>query len=481
MDTASQLESYSDDLATSVRGLSTYIRSSDEQPSLPRQSPAVGSEVHREVQRAKASILSSIAKIRASVCGPADLLKHLASQCEITACLRWLGEFQILACIPLSGSVPVKDMADLSGVPEEQLTRVIRLTATIGFLHESQPGHVCHTPLSAAFVSDPSFLDAAMFLAESVAPAALQMAEATQRTQLSYRPNGSAYNLAFNTTEPFQVARDERPRLSRQWTAYLHHAGGLHTADNVIEILTRLNCSGGESESVRMVEINAPSTATAQSLVEAYPTLHYVVQVANTATGAPCRFALNTAATTFRTADRPAPAREPLDAGLNPRITVANRAPGTRQIVTDAAVYIVHPPPVLGTPAPGTPALEAILAELQVHFGVLRANGSVMLILTDRLLPEPGSVLDPEVEAVARARDLTMLQLANEGETELLELIALVDSVRDGEGGLVVANKLRLRGEIIVALTVKYQAYADASGEMQQCRQTDVSALFESV
>jgi hypothetical protein len=164
-------------------------------------------------------------------------------QNQILACLRWLGDFQILACIPLAGSVPIKDLVDLAGVPEPQLCRIIRLTATSGFLHEPQPGYVAHTPLSMPFVTNPAYLDAAMFLAESAAPSALQMVYATQRFGDSSRPNESAYNLALNTLKPFHIARQELPKLNRQWGAYIHNSGGLHAASNVADILIQLNWS----------------------------------------------------------------------------------------------------------------------------------------------------------------------------------------------------------------------------------------------
>lgn len=109
------------------------------------------------------------------------------------------------------------------------LTRIIRLTATAGFLQEPKPGNVAHTPLSAPFVANPSFLDAVMFLAESVAPAALQMA------------NESAYNLGPNTTKSFHTLCNEQPKLSRQWSAYLQHAAGLYAADSVVDILAQMD------------------------------------------------------------------------------------------------------------------------------------------------------------------------------------------------------------------------------------------------
>ncbi len=146
----------------------------------------------------------------------------------------------MLACIPLNGSVPFKDLADLAGVPETQLCRVVRMTATAGFLYEPQPGQVAHSALSAPFVTKPSFLDAAMFLSETVAPTALQMAVATQRFGHSQRPNESVYNVAFNTSTTFSSAFEQRSKLKRQWPAYLRYATDDVDA-SVTEILTRLD------------------------------------------------------------------------------------------------------------------------------------------------------------------------------------------------------------------------------------------------
>lgn len=155
------------------------------------------------------------------------------------ACLQWLGEFQVLACIPLSGSVPAKDVAELAGVPEGTLSRIVRMTATAGFLCEPQPGFISHTPLSSPFVVKPSYLDAAMFLAETAAPVALQMSASTQRYGNSERPNESAFTVAFNTSQSFQTACEQKVKLQRQWPAFLRCAGDMD--DGVAELLGRLD------------------------------------------------------------------------------------------------------------------------------------------------------------------------------------------------------------------------------------------------
>ena len=142
------------------------------------------------------------------------------------------------------------------------------------------------------------------------------------------------------------------------------------------------------------------------------------------------------------------------------RITVATRAQGGRQTVTDAAVYILHLPSASASLSSAPALASAILGELQVHLGVLHASRGVMLILTARLLPHPGSIPDPEIEAMARSRDLSLRQLTNEGEIEMQELLEMIDTVRDSVGKLAVTSKL-YRENIVVALVVKYLFDAD--------------------
>ena len=138
------------------------------------------------------------------------------------------------------------------------------------------------------------------------------------------------------------------------------------------------------------------------------------------------------------------------------RITVQKRMPAAVQVVKDAAVYILR----LSAPFPPLPA--QILAELSAHLGILRANASATLILAPPLLPEPGTV-GSIVEAMARLRDLSRLQLTNESGLELGELIEMVNSVHDSKGRLIVVNKLRSRDGATVALGVKYEVCPQAT------------------
>ena len=182
------------------------------------------------------------------------------------------------------------------------------------------------------------------------------------------------------------------------------------------------------------------------ALAERYPALRFVVQISEAAT--------KDAIESEKVKD------------LGSRIILQKRSPGAAQNVKDAAVYIVRPSASLSTGSPHS-LRERILVELRAHLGVLRTtHRSVTLVLAPRLLPEPGSV-EPELEAMARLRDLSREQLGNVREMEMEELIDVVNSVRDSTGFLIVVNKLRSPDSARVALGIRYQTFADEPNESE--------------
>lgn len=144
-------------------------------------------------------------------------------------------------------------------------------------------------------------------------------------------------------------------------------------------------------------------------------------------------------------------------ASFNANLSITYRSPGMPQPVKDAAVYILHLPAVGPRPSTGGSAAVLIKSELQAYLEPLRANRSILLILTSRLLPEPGSPCGPDVETVARARDLCMRQLAGEGEMEMSEVLGTIEATRDNGGKLVVTSQLRGHNNLVLGLVVKHQ------------------------
>ncbi|THC93442.1 hypothetical protein EYZ11_007061 [Aspergillus tanneri] len=186
-------------------------------------------EAPPEAHRARKSTLAAIHQLEVLLGEPTDFLQRLAIQ------VSYKEGTEVLACIPLHGSVPMKDVSDLADVPEARLWRVVRMTATAGFLQEPEPGSVAHTALSALFFTKPSHLDAAMFLAGTLSPAALQMADTTKHLEWSEHPKTSSFASHY----------EQQPRLQRQCMAYLRYATGdaSATGTDILTCLERLRGS----------------------------------------------------------------------------------------------------------------------------------------------------------------------------------------------------------------------------------------------
>lgn len=212
-----------------------------------------------------------------------------------------------------------------------------------------------------------------------------------------------------------------------------------------------------------MWQVNARSASMARSLAERFPSLRLTVQIDDVQPAPLSQEAPWLGGTTGLAQVAPDPAHADNNDSCGPsaadNISVTYRSAGMPQHVKDAAVYILHLPSASPRPPPaGGSAAALIRSELQGYLDLLRNSGGVVLVLTARLLPEPGSLCGPEVEAVARARDLCMLQLAGEGEMEMAEVLGMIGTVRDSAGGLVVTSHLRSHNNLIVALVVKHQA-----------------------
>ncbi|PYI14342.1 hypothetical protein BO99DRAFT_345279 [Aspergillus violaceofuscus CBS 115571] len=416
-----QLEAVSRDLSAAVEELASHCRHGGIDSLGVRPPQLLPTGAPPDVHRARESALASLTKLQVMLAEPTDLLQNLAGQVQLLACMQWLGDLQVPACIPLEGTALIKDVSNLIGVPESQLSRVIKMATTGGFLQEPQPGHVSHSEISAAFVTKPSYLDAAMFLAETAVPAALTKATSIkQDSDSDERKDGIPCLSAFGTASEAQL-----PRLQRQWQAYLRYGTG-HVCDMAIDVLTCLEGVRTTNESI--VEVGARSTERAIALATQYPSLRFTVQLQSS--------------------------RHDRLRTSNPRTTISHRQPGSPQPILNAALYILNCPiPVPGSSSALVPTQLA--AELRAHLPALRLNRSATLVVI-----APSASDSDEGTRLTRIRDLSLLQLARQRELGLSEVINLLNGISDGEGRLVLVNQVRSAGKYgVVALEVKYQPH----------------------
>ncbi|KAI1758538.1 hypothetical protein GGR53DRAFT_529466 [Hypoxylon sp. FL1150] len=435
-----QIEYHSSGVAHSVRSLSAYIRDNTWETNSGDSSgdgldkPLLPASVSDDAHHARRSILSHVSQIQTLLEQPADFLQRLTRQNQMLACLRWLSEYQVLACIPLQGRVPSNDVAVLLGVPESHLVRIVQMTAIEGFLCQPEPGKLAHTALSAPFVEDPSLLDAAFFLSEIAAPTALQMAAATRRWGPTSKGNETPYNIALDTSTAFSSACQQSPRMRRQWPSYLQHGMGDIEA-GVTDVLTKLDWRSLGNSTI--VDSTATSVTTAIKLATLHPSLRFFVQMSNVATS--CE----------------------LTAALASRIVVQQRTHGAPQQVRDAALFMVR------LPVTSQVSSSRVCGELNAHISALSANPRARLLLViPSVLRDAGGGTGAEIEVQARLRDMAFWQIKNEGELEIEGLIGLISGVRDGEGQLAIVNKFAATRHPAVAFEIRYQAYAERAPQM---------------
>ena len=236
------------------------------------------SETTDEILATRRNLCGTVNRFQSFLASPSYFIQQLATQVQIKssllvawirnfgltapfqnqllACVKWLGESQVIAFVPLSGSISIEGLADLADVPELILSRVVRMIATAEFLQELQAGFVAHTSLSASFMTELFYFDAVMFLANNVAPSALDLTSVLQKLVKTVPPSSrknviSSPTSALDSDRSFASACANNPQLSRQWSAYQNNMPA--SDDRLASLLSQLNWQSlGESTLVHV-------------------------------------------------------------------------------------------------------------------------------------------------------------------------------------------------------------------------------------
>ncbi|KAK5713213.1 hypothetical protein LTR15_011576 [Elasticomyces elasticus] len=390
-----------------------------------------------ELIEARNSLCRILTRLHTILAGPSAFLQSLTTQTHLLACVKWLGESQVISCVPLSGSVAFEELATLASVPELILSRMVRLSATAGFLREVQPGVVAHTDLSAAFSTQLSYLDATLFLSRHITPSALQLTsgcltDETAPTGSVGNSSGSARDLIRTPSRASFDGRDSRIRF-RQWSAYKNSMVGVD--DSASTLLQQIDWKSlGKGVVVYICATHSRSTS--QALLQLSHPLAVIIQ-------------------TYDAASPDILESSEVDSRL---LKVQFRSPTELQPVRDAVMYVLQPglSPSIGS---GIASRELLTAELHSHLSVLQANPLAILIVAPTLLPEANSG-QVDLEVQARLQDFAHILLNNESAWEVSELMKLVDEVVNMHGRLVVVDRLQSAGCATIALVVQYRLYA---------------------
>lgn len=306
-------------------------------------------------------------------------------------------------------------------VSVSELSRVIRFTATSGFLWEPQPDYVAHTDLSRHYLLRMSLSDAVLFFGDAVFSTTLNTPLTTQsQGQARHVSNIVLSNAGPGMKLPFNPHRYQ-PKLKRQANAFQRQilrqalASGTTTAD-LLELWIGKLCS----DNVTVVQICCDSEAIAWEIARRHPQLYFVTQMPATDMETPHEISENGFA---------------LD-----HMTIQHCVPMTAQRMTDAALYIVHlpSPSILVTPSD---ILSQATQMLWIHFDILRQNRYSKLVLVANGLVGCAKA-NSKAEVAARTYDLLLMQMTMDNHAITMEKIEqLVNTVQDASSRLTICTK----------------------------------------
>ena len=110
--------------------------------------------------------------------------------------------FGIDQAVPLEGTISFAELGHKVGLPENRVRSIVRCSMVSNIFAEPFPNEVAHTPASALLVHDPPMRDLYGHFLEECFPITPKLAEAWKRDPMGVIQNQSAFNVAFNTTDP---------------------------------------------------------------------------------------------------------------------------------------------------------------------------------------------------------------------------------------------------------------------------------------
>lgn len=428
---------------------------------------AVPKDASEEIINAKRVLYEATSSVQQLLLSPTDFHLHATLDLQRLASYRWLVNFDIPNHVALDESVRYGAVATSANVSEDQLMRIARLAMTGGLFHEPVAGCIAHTPISAGLRSPSPVRDTMLFLTETNLPTATKIVEMT-RSQMSPPTkegsttaiNGStaatdrprtAFQLAHNTPLPFFPYLSTHPQIASRLAAGMRTVSAA-SESHVSHLLASYPWSS-LPRGTTILDLGGSRGHISLALAASHPQLHFIVQ------DLPSVIANATS--------------QPLAADIQPRVTFH-------------AHDFLQPQPTAHHDAVDIFLIRQCLNNWPHHdaLRILRAllpcleGEHKRLLINNVVVPEPFSTrTSPEAdtaqsreesrevygcgmrdEAIARVRDLAMLQLMDGAERDLRQWRVLLS---EADPRLEIVRVAKPEGSLLSLLEVKLGASGD--------------------
>ncbi|KAJ9606818.1 hypothetical protein H2200_008828 [Cladophialophora chaetospira] len=395
-----------DDFNSSAKVIRRYLVSRERDKTVQKSDSAppelLLASAPGKVRDANKVIFEAMANIQKMIIDPVELIRQIMIEFQKLSCLRWIVHLNIPVHVSLDTPISYAVVAQAAKVPEQQLRQVARMAATSGFLSQPSPNMLAHTPLSARFVTNPLYREAALYQTETEGGIALNMTPMTSKYRGSEKINETAHNIFDKTDLRYFQYLDKRSKSVFRYQAAMTVLGGYGKETSTRHLVEMFDWAGlGEAE---VVDVGNSTGHASIALAQAFPKLRFTVQ------------------------------------DLDPMIIKASHSPLLAG-VKDRIRFVFHDyfQPLMRPRAKASVFLLRLV--LQIHSKttaqtILRNIASVMrpgavILLNNVILPDAGTG-ELRKEALERAKSLMLMQAMNGADREEAEFRELVEGAGAG-------------------------------------------------
>lgn len=142
----------------------------------------------------------------------------------------------------------------VAGVSESHLKSVCRMAMTTGLFCEPEPNRVAHTATSLLLATNQDFAAWAKCVSEYMYASSSHLAQASEKSFRSGRPEHSAYSAAYGTDTTFPDALRQNPKLARDFGGFLRATQSIY-ANDVQHVLDGFDW--GSLKHAKVVDVSA--------------------------------------------------------------------------------------------------------------------------------------------------------------------------------------------------------------------------------
>ncbi|CAG8956540.1 hypothetical protein HYFRA_00003929 [Hymenoscyphus fraxineus] len=273
MTSTSRILELSTIISTNTQKIDTYLLVNDlPQPSFQEHGPlkVLPDGSPPELEQARIEAVEASIELQQLLQGPDSLLTPTINSTALTA----IHEFKLALKVPLEGEISFVDLAELGGIFEHDLRRIIRFAISHHRIFlEPRKGFVAHSAASKRLAESQILQMVVGLTVDDVWPAQARTVDALKKFGKSQEPNASGFALANHTDLQFYSFLSQYPERAKRF-------GGVMSSSSTAGLQALVDKFPWSSlpENGLVVDLGGSQGHVSAFLAEAIPSLRFVVQ-----------------------------------------------------------------------------------------------------------------------------------------------------------------------------------------------------------